>query len=107
MRAGIARNGSAKALCLAGSQFDLERVRHTLRDLSLKFGGLRKRTLVTLRPKPRPGRRLDQLQINRNRIGCSLKAPTQEVRGAQFPPKLAQLSGWAARFRYQVARNHF
>ena len=107
MSARIAGKGGAKALRLGGRQFDLERVRHTLGDFSLKLRGLRERTLVTLRPEPRPGRRLDQLQINRNRIGCSLNAPAQEVGGAQLPPQLAQLRRRSAGFRSQVARNHF
>src|SRR6266550_3887548 len=89
MSARIAGEGGAKALRLGGRQFDLERVRHTLGDFSLKLRGLRERTLVTLRPEPRPGRRLDQLQINRNRIGCSLKA-SAPARAA--PPAGRQIS---------------
>ena len=106
MSARIAGKAGAKALRLGGRQFDLERVRHTLGDFSLKLRGLRERTLELCAQSPsRSAPR--SLQIDRNRIGCSLNAPAQEIGGAQLPPQLAQLRRRAAGFRSQVARNHF
>src|SRR5436309_16012378 len=73
MSARIAGKGGAKALRLGGRQFDLERVRHTLGDFSLKLRGLRERTLVTLRPEPRLGH--GAMGVTYRAVDTSLKRP--------------------------------